>query len=91
MLQPEQEIIAHHKGLHGFMGWDGPLLTDSGGFQIFSLGRHGSVCAEIKGSRQGTRPQSLIKITEEGAIFRSYLNGDIIHLTPERSIQIQKN
>ena len=47
MLQPGGEIIAQHGGLHNFMNWDGPILTDSGGFQIFSLG-HGSVADEIK-------------------------------------------
>ena len=48
MLQPGGEIIAKHGGLHKFMNWKGPILTDSGGFQIFSLG-HGSVADEIKG------------------------------------------
>ena len=48
MLQPGSEIIANHGGLHKFMNWNGPMLTDSGGFQIFSLG-HGSVADEIKG------------------------------------------
>ena len=48
MLQPGSKIIANHGGLHKFMNWSGPMLTDSGGFQIFSLG-HGSVADEIKG------------------------------------------
>ena len=48
MLQPGSKLIADHGGLHKFMNWKGPLLTDSGGFQIFSLG-HGSVADEIKG------------------------------------------
>ena len=48
MLQPGGEIIARHGGIHKFMNWKGPILTDSGGFQIFSLG-HGSVADEIKG------------------------------------------
>ena len=48
------------------MGWDGPLLTDSGGFQIFSMG-HGSVADEIKGRLGGTRESTLKRITEEGA------------------------
>ena len=48
MLQPGSEIIAAHGGLHKFMNWKGPILTDSGGFQIFSLGQ-GSVADEIKG------------------------------------------
>ena len=48
MLQPGSQLIAKHGGLHNFMNWNGPMLTDSGGFQIFSLG-HGSVADEIKG------------------------------------------
>ena len=48
MLQPGEKIIARHGGLHNFMNWKGPMLTDSGGFQVFSLG-HGSVSDEIKG------------------------------------------
>ena len=50
MLQPGSKLIASHGGLHKFMNWKGPLLTDSGGFQIFSLG-YGSVAEEIKGNR----------------------------------------
>lgn len=92
MLQPGSEIVAQHGGLHKFMGWDGPMLTDSGGFQIFSLG-HGSVAQEIKGRHQGNEPKkkSLLKITEEGAIFKSYLDGSKHLLTPEKSIQIQRD
>lgn len=93
MLQPGAEVVAQLGGLHRFMGWDGPLLTDSGGFQIFSLG-HGSVADEIKGRRSNTsemmRNKSLLKITEEGALFRSYLDGSKHLLTPERSIDIQR-
>ncbi len=91
MLQPGGEVVEHLGGLHKFMGWDGPMLTDSGGYQIFSLG-HGSVSQEIKGRRQSSdeRRKSLVKISEEGAIFRSYTDGSKQMLTPERSIQIQK-
>lgn len=88
MLQPGEEVVAQFGGLHRFMGWPGPMLTDSGGFQIFSLG-HGSVAAEIKGTRNTGRPQNLLRITEEGATFKSYLDGRRHLLTPERSIQIQ--
>lgn len=90
MIQPGSEIIAKFKGLHKFMGWNGPILTDSGGFQIFSLG-HGSVANEIKGKKHNHRPKSLLKITEEGALFRSYLDGKMHLLTPENSIKIQRN
>jgi queuine tRNA-ribosyltransferase len=69
-LQPGEAIVAGGGGLHKFMGWDGPMLTDSGGFQVFSL-------SEMR------------KITEEGVTFRSPHDGQIINLTPERSIQIQ--
>lgn len=89
MLQPGSELIARQGGLHKFCGWNGPMLTDSGGFQIFSLG-HGSVADEIKGRRTQNRVQTLLKITEHGAEFRSYLDGRLHVLTPERSIQIQR-
>ncbi len=69
-LQPGEDIVARGGGLHRFMGWDGPMLTDSGGFQVFSLSK-------------------MRTITEEGVTFRSPKNGDMIHLTPERSVQIQ--
>jgi queuine tRNA-ribosyltransferase len=89
MLQPGSDLVAKMGGLHQFMGWDGPMLTDSGGFQIFSLG-HGSVAEEVKGRRQSSRPKSLLKITEEGATFKSYIDGKMHTLTPEKSIQVQR-
>ncbi|MBM3632817.1 MAG: tRNA guanosine(34) transglycosylase Tgt [Alphaproteobacteria bacterium] len=93
MLQPGAEVVSKMGGLHRFMGWDGPMLTDSGGFQIFSLG-HGSVAAEIKGNRHGSgmgaRQKTLLNITEEGARFKSYSDGSMHLLTPEKSIEIQR-
>ncbi len=89
MLQPGADTVAHHGGLQNFTGWKGPMLTDSGGFQIFSLG-HGSVASEIKGKRASERPKTLLKITEEGATFKSYIDGRLYHLTPEESISIQR-
>lgn len=89
MIQPGAEVVARLGGLHRFMGWDGPMLTDSGGFQVFSMG-HGSVADEIKGRRQQSRTPTLLRITEEGAEFRSYLNGERLFLSPERSIEIQR-
>ena len=71
MLRPGAERIAALGGLHTFMGWDAPILTDSGGFQVFSLGE-------------------LRKISEEGVIFRSPIDGARIFLTPERSMQVQQ-
>ena len=63
-LQPGAELVEKMGGLQKFTGWNGPMLTDSGGFQIFSLG-HGSVASEIKGKRLGNRSKTLLKITEE--------------------------
>ncbi len=90
MLQPGPEIVEKMGGLHSFMGWKGPMLTDSGGFQIFSLG-HGSVAEEVKGRRHSKRPKSLLKINEDGATFKSYLDGNQHTLMPERSIQVQRS
>ena len=87
-LQPGPEVIQSLGGLHRFMNWDGPMLTDSGGFQIFSLG-HGSVASEIKGKRVSHRPKTLLQVTEEGASFQSYIDGSLKTLTPEKSIEIQ--
>ncbi|HQU09820.1 MAG TPA: tRNA guanosine(34) transglycosylase Tgt, partial [Opitutales bacterium] len=90
MLQPGHELVAAHGGLHKFLDWQGPMLTDSGGFQIFSLG-YGSVADEIKGRRQMGGPKRLpVKITEEGAYFRSYIDGRPVMLTPERSMEVQR-
>lgn len=85
---PGSEYIKARGGLHKFMNCDGPMLTDSGGFQIFSLG-HGSVADEIKGRRQGIH--TLKKIVEEGAYFQSYWDGSRQFLSPEKSIQIQRD
>ena len=90
MLQPGVEVLEKCGGLAKFTGWNGPMLTDSGGFQIFSLG-HGGVAEEIKGkgSRQPSNTRLLEKITEEGAHIRSYVDGKKWLLTPEKSIEIQ--
>ena len=90
LLQPGPELVARHGGLHKMMGWEGPMLTDSGGFQIFSLGQ-GKIANEIKGRRQQKKNQSSLRsITEEGATFRAYTDGRYHTLTPENSIQIQQ-
>eukprot|EP01037_Dinobryon_pediforme_P013438 gene13438-13553_t len=82
--KPGPEIVKKMGGLQKFTGWKGPMLTDSGGFQIFSLG-HGSVAAEIKGRRMTGRQKTLLKITEEGARFKSYrdLGADLIVVLDE--------
>ena len=91
MLQPGSKVIAKHGGLHKFMNWEGPILTDSGGFQIFSLG-YGSVADEIKGRKKSKKSKkTLINVNEEGAMFKSYINGSNILLSPEKSIQIQRD
>ena len=89
MLQPGGEVMEKLGGLQKATGWNGPMLTDSGGFQVFSLG-HGSVAEEIKGKRNSSRPKTMLKITEEGAKFKSYTDGSLHLLTPEKSIQIQR-
>jgi queuine tRNA-ribosyltransferase len=71
MLRPGAEEVAALGGLHTFIGWDGPMLTDSGGFQIMSL-------AKIR------------KITEQGALFQSHIDGRRYELTPERAMEIQR-
>lgn len=90
MLQPGSEIIKNAGGLHKFTGWKGPMMTDSGGFQIFSLG-HGGVASEIKGSGATKLNKTMLKITENGAHFRSYIDGKMVYLTPELSMQVQMN
>ena len=70
-IRPGHELIRSFGGLHGFMHWDRPILTDSGGFQIFSL-------------------QELAKISEEGAAFRSHLDGSKLFLSPEDAIHVQE-
>jgi queuine tRNA-ribosyltransferase len=71
-LRPGDALIAELGGLHRFMSWNGPILTDSGGFQVYSLAA----------SR---------KITDQGAIFRSHIDGSLLELTPERAVAIQDN
>jgi queuine tRNA-ribosyltransferase len=91
-LQPGHELIARMGGLHQFMGWNGPILTDSGGFQVFSL-IYGGIADEVKGRRPTQNTQikpGMVKVTEEGVIFRSYIDGSKHLFTPERSIEIQK-
>lgn len=88
MLQPGSNVVRELGGLQKFTAWRGPMLTDSGGFQIFSLG-HGSVANEIKGKRNTARPKTLLTISEEGAYFKSYWDGKRWLLTPESSMRIQ--
>jgi queuine tRNA-ribosyltransferase len=89
-LNPGHELIERAGGLHGFMGWDRPIITDSGGFQVFSLA-HGGVADEIK-SRRGGDPgggRNKVVISEEGVEFQSLHDGSKRFLGPETSMEIQ--
>ena len=70
-LRPGADVVAQLGGLHRFMNWEGPILTDSGGFQLFSLAK-------------------LTKVSDEGATFRSHVDGRLLELTPASAIQIQQ-
>jgi queuine tRNA-ribosyltransferase len=70
MLRPGEKVVAALGDLHRFMAWPGPILTDSGGFQVFSL-------------------SDINKITDEGVTFKSHVDGAMVHLTPERSMEVQ--
>src|SRR5262245_24100482 len=70
-LRPGEDVVRELGGLHAFMGWDGPILTDSGGFQLFSLAQ-------------------MTKTTEKEATFRSHIDGRLVHLSPERAIEVQE-
>jgi len=88
-VSPGPERIAAAGGLHGFMNWERALITDSGGFQVFSLA-HGGVANEVKGSgRSGGEHGSKVEISEEGARFRSYRDGSELFISPEVSMQVQ--
>jgi queuine tRNA-ribosyltransferase len=87
-LAPGEELIAERGGLNRFMGWERPIITDSGGFQVFSLA-HGGVADEIKGRRGGTAGTAKVEISEEGVAFQSLLDGSDRFLGPEESMRIQ--
>ena len=101
-LQPGDEIVAKSGGLGKFMNWQGPMMTDSGGFQVFSLGA--AYGKEISKVVKITDPSLMIperfddsdaprlaKIGQDGVSFKSHLDGSIHYITPEKSIQIQHN
>ena len=98
MLRPGDELIKKFGGLHQFMGWSGPIMTDSGGYQVFSLGvaleLGGGKVMRVKGEGERLKSEGkprLNKITEEGVEFQSHLDGSKHLLTPEKSMQIQAN
>lgn len=90
ILQPGSSIIKQAGGLHTFMNRTKPIITDSGGFQVFSLA-YGGVTSELKSSGKKKQDGSVLKISEEGVLFRSYRDGEKILLTPETSIAAQKD
>lgn len=92
LLHPGPEVVASAGGLHRFMKRDAPIITDSGGFQVFSLA-HGSVAEELNMKRNRSRGEAslLLSVTEEGATFRSYRDGTTMTLTPESSVRAQKS
>lgn len=90
LLQPGPEIVKQAGGLHRFINRSQPLITDSGGFQVFSLS-YGSVHEELKSRGKKKGDGCVLKISEEGVTFRSYRDGRKILLTPESSIQVQKD
>ena len=101
-LRPGEGLVAEMGGVHKFMGWQGPVMTDSGGFQVFSLGaglEHGVgkianiFPGEQGGVLTGRRAQSakpLMKVTEEEVRFRSHIDGSAHVFTPEKSIAVQR-
>lgn len=103
-LRPGAERVAAHGGLHRFMGWDRPIMTDSGGFQVFSLGasidhRVGKVASIFPGAdtaASGSGPRlsaaggSMVEVGEHAVRFRSHVDGSVHTFTPEVSIQVQR-
>jgi queuine tRNA-ribosyltransferase len=101
-LQPGDDLIKKAGGLHKFMNWDGPIMTDSGGFQVFSLGSAykkgiSKVVAQsdptllIPERSMDSEIPRLATVGADGVSFRSHLNGDLHFITPEKSIEIQHN
>ncbi len=97
LLNPGPELIERFGGVGPFMGWEGPVITDSGGFQVFSMG-HGAVADEIKARptrrdrSSAARPErtgAILSIEEEGVRFRSYVDGRERFLSPEGSMEVQ--
>jgi queuine tRNA-ribosyltransferase len=90
MLQPGTEVVKQAGGLHRFMNRTMPIITDSGGFQVFSLA-YGSVANELKGKGKKQTNNTVLKITEDGVLFRSYRDGSPVFLSPESSVKAQKD
>jgi len=89
MLQPGADVVEKAGGLHRYIGRNRPIITDSGGFQVFSLA-YGGVANELKSRGTKKTDGSVLKITEDGVLFRSYRDGRPVLLTPESSVEAQK-
>jgi queuine tRNA-ribosyltransferase/7-cyano-7-deazaguanine tRNA-ribosyltransferase len=90
-LRPGEDLIKKFGGLAKFMSWNGPTMTDSGGFQVFSLGiglEHG--VGKLLRDEEGEKRPRLNKITKEGVTFQSHIDGSKQFLSPETSIKIQE-
>jgi len=89
-LAPGPELVAGLGGLHRFMRWERPIITDSGGFQVFSMG-HGTVADEVKGRAPSgaQRSGAILDIAEDGVRFRSYVDGAKRFMGPETSMEVQ--
>jgi queuine tRNA-ribosyltransferase len=89
-LEPGHDLIDGFGGLHGFMGWERPIITDSGGFQVFSMG-HGTVADEVKGRAPfgADRAGGVIEIAEDGVTFKNPRNGAAVFMGPETSMEVQ--
>ena len=94
-LRPSEKLIKKLGGLHEFIGWDGPILTDSGGYQVFSLSKNRrhfeaepkNLQRSFADAQDDTR--NLVKITDDGVVFKSHLDGSEHLFTPEKVIDIQ--
>lgn len=90
LLQPGVQTIREAGGIHKFINRSLPIITDSGGFQVFSL-NYGSIASELKRIKSKWDSGHVIKISEEGVLFRSYRDGEKVLLTPESSVSAQKD
>ena len=87
-LDPGHDLVAGFGGLHEFMLWEQPIITDSGGFQVFSMG-YGNVSDEIKKKGAGPGGRSVLGIEERGVTFKHPKNGGAIFMGPETSMEVQ--
>ncbi len=89
MIHPGMEVMAAAGGVHKFMNRNAPIITDSGGFQVFSLA-YGSVAEELKSRGKRKNSSGILKVSEDGVLFRSYRDGRHVFLSPEASVEAQK-